>query len=220
MAKTLERDQIELKTQRRDQAELSKPVQPIDGKLGATIMGPANPSREAENRDTIVPPRVDHGTVANMRWSFADSHMHLSEGGWGRQTTARELPIATELAGVNMRLTPCGVRELHWHKQAEWAYMLKGFARITPIDQDGRTFQDNVGEGDLWYFPQAFRIPFRGSSPMAASFCLSLTTATSPKKQVLMNLILNGIEAMKDANGELTITFEEDRGRSTTRFGE
>ena len=42
---------------------------------------------------------VDHGTMANLRWSFADSHMHLSEGGWGRQTTDRELPIATELAG-------------------------------------------------------------------------------------------------------------------------
>jgi hypothetical protein len=30
--------------------------------------------------------------MANLRWSFADSHMHLSEAGWGRQTTARELP--------------------------------------------------------------------------------------------------------------------------------
>jgi oxalate decarboxylase len=135
-------------------------------------MGPANPSREAENGDTIVPPRVDHGTVANMRWSFADSHMHLSEGGWGRQTTARELPIATELAGVNMRLTPCGVRELHWHKQAEWAYMLKGFARITAIDQDGRTFQDNVGEGDLWYFPAGIPHSIQGLEPDGCEFLL------------------------------------------------
>jgi oxalate decarboxylase len=42
---------------------------------------------------------------------------------------------------------------MHWHKAAEWAYMLKGRARITAIDQDGRTFQDDVGEGELWYFP-------------------------------------------------------------------
>jgi len=137
------------KTQEREQAELPTGHQPISGKLGATIIGPTNPSREAENPDTLVPPRVDHGTMANLRWSFADSHMHLSEGGWGRQTTARELPIATEVAGVNMRLTPGGVREMHWHKAAEWAYMLKGRARITAIDQDGRTFQDDVGEGDL-----------------------------------------------------------------------
>jgi oxalate decarboxylase len=30
--------------------------------------------------------------------------------------------------------------------------MLKGRARITAIDQEGRAFQDDVGEGDLWYF--------------------------------------------------------------------
>src|SRR2546422_163796 len=68
----------------------STPPEPISSNLGATIIGPRNPAREAENPDTLVPPRVDHGTMANLRWSFADSHMHLSEGGWGRQTTARE----------------------------------------------------------------------------------------------------------------------------------
>jgi oxalate decarboxylase len=52
-----------------------------------------------------------------------------------------------------MRLTPGGVRELHWHKQAEWAYMLAGRARITAIDEDGRNFVDDVGVGGLWYFP-------------------------------------------------------------------
>ena len=87
------------KTQEREQTELSKRPQPISGKMGARIIGPSNPTREAENPDTLVPPREDHGTLANLRWSFADSHMHLSEGGWGRQTTARELPIATEVAG-------------------------------------------------------------------------------------------------------------------------
>src|SRR6202048_701049 len=139
-------------TQEREQTELSNRPQPISGKRGATIIGPTNPTREAENPDTLVPPREDHGTLANLRWSFADSHMHLSEGGWGRQATARELPIATEGARVNMRLPPAGSREMHWHKTAEWAYMLEGRARITAIDQEGRAFQDDVGEGDLWYF--------------------------------------------------------------------
>jgi hypothetical protein len=61
-----------------------------------------------------------------MRWSFADSHNHLEPGGWGRQTTMRELPTAPEIAGVNMRLTAGGVRELHWPKSAEWAFVFKG----------------------------------------------------------------------------------------------
>ncbi|MBD0825559.1 cupin domain-containing protein, partial [Aestuariibaculum marinum] len=70
-----------------------------------------------------------------------------------REITVRELPVAKTLAGVNMRLTPGGVRELHWHQEAEWAYMILGRARITSVDQNGRNFIADVGEGDLWYFP-------------------------------------------------------------------
>ena len=67
----------------------------------------------------------------------------------------RELPIATELSGVNMRLKPGAIREMHWHKEAEWAYMLAGRARITAVDEKGRNFIDDVGVGDLWNFPSA-----------------------------------------------------------------
>jgi len=96
----------------------------------------------------------------------------LSEGGWGQQTTVRELPIATEVAGVNMRLTAGGVREMHWHKAAEWAYMLKGRARITAIDANGCTFQDDVGEGDLWYFPAGIPHSIQGLEPDGCEFLL------------------------------------------------
>jgi oxalate decarboxylase len=42
---------------------------------------------------------------------------------------------------------------MHWHKQAEWAFMLCGRARITGVDAEGHSFADDVGAGDLWYFP-------------------------------------------------------------------
>jgi len=57
------------------------------------------------------------------------------------------------MAGVNMRLKPGGIRELHWHKETEWAYMLAGRARLTAVDAQGRNFIDDVGVGDLWNFP-------------------------------------------------------------------
>lgn len=79
--------------------------------------------------------------------------MQLNCGGWSREVTVRELPVATTLAAVNMSLTPGGVRELHWHQQAEWSYMLIGSARITSVDQNGRNFIADIGPGDLWYFP-------------------------------------------------------------------
>jgi len=96
--------------------------QAIRGAEGATIIGPTNPAREAESRDGVTPPSTDHGTLPNLKWSFADSHNRLEEGGWARQTTIREMPIATTLAGVNMRLKAGAIREMHWHKEAEWAF--------------------------------------------------------------------------------------------------
>src|SRR5215831_3023365 len=140
-------------TQARPQPGVPTQLQPIRDNQGASILGPTNPAREAQDPDLLVPPQTDHGTLPNLRWSFADSHNHLSEGGWARQTTIRELPCATEIAAVNMRLKAGAVQELHYHKEAEWAYMLAGRARITAVDPELRTFQDDVSEGDLWYFP-------------------------------------------------------------------
>lgn len=133
---------------------MSSIPQPIraDG-AGATDTGPRDVMRDRENPDMLVPPVTDNGLIPNLKFSFSDTHMHLNHGGWSREITVRELPIATTLAGVNMRLTPGGVRELHWHQQAEWSFMISGSARVTAVDQDGRNFIADVGVGDLWYFP-------------------------------------------------------------------
>lgn len=132
----------------------SRIPQPIRGDgAGGIDRGPRDIMRDRQNPDMLVPPKTDNGLLPNMRFSFSDTHMQLNMGGWSREITQRELPIATTLAGVNMYLKPGGVRELHWHQQAEWSYMLLGRARITAVDQNGRNFIADVGPGDLWYFP-------------------------------------------------------------------
>lgn len=120
---------------------------------GWVDLGPRNVMRDQQNPNMLVPPVTDAGLLPNLKFSFSDAFMTLNHGGWSREVTIRELPIATTLAGVNMSLTPGGVRELHWHQQAEWAYMLLGRARITSVDQRGRNFIADIGKGDLWYFP-------------------------------------------------------------------
>ncbi|GCE14983.1 oxalate decarboxylase OxdC [Tengunoibacter tsumagoiensis] len=127
--------------------------QPIRGIDGATDPGPRNVALDQQNPDTLAPPATDAGTIPNLKFSFSMAHNRLQQGGWARQVTVRELPVATTLAGVNMRLKPGAVRELHWHKEAEWAYMLAGRARVSAIDQAGHNFLDDVGVGDLWNFP-------------------------------------------------------------------
>jgi oxalate decarboxylase len=136
--------------------------QPIRGDRGATILGPRNVALERENPDQLSSPYTDSGTIPNLKFSFATARNRLLTGGWAREVTTRELPVATELAGVNMRLKPGGIREMHWHKEAEWAYMLAGRARITAVDEQGRTFIDDVGVGDLWNFPSVIPHSIQG----------------------------------------------------------
>lgn len=127
--------------------------EPIRDGEGATILGPRNGPPEAQNPDQLAAPRTGFGLIPNLKFSFATAHNRLLSGGWAREVTVRERPIAVETAGVNVRLNPGAIRELHWHKEGEWAYMIAGSARITLVDAEGRTFIDGVGVGDLWFFP-------------------------------------------------------------------
>jgi oxalate decarboxylase len=139
---------------------------------GGTDPGPRDLMRDRQNPDILVPPATDHGTLPNLRFSFSDAHMRLETGGWTRQVTVRELGISTTIAGVDMRLNAGGVRELHWHKAAEWAYMLYGTARITAVDPKGHNFVDDVGVGDLWYFPAGTPHSIQGLNPDGCEFLL------------------------------------------------
>lgn len=103
---------------------------------------------------------------------MADSHVRIEEGGWTRETTVRELPMSKELAGVNMRLDTGVIRELHWHKQAEWAYVLAGNCRITAFDPEGGSFVDDLKQGDLWYFPSGHPHSIQGLGPNGTEFLL------------------------------------------------
>jgi oxalate decarboxylase len=123
---------------------------------GGTDPGPRNLMRDGQNPDVLVPPSTDRGSLPNLRFSFADAPTRLETGGWSRQVTARDLGVSKNIGDVNMRLNRGGVRELHWHKAAEWAYMLYGNARV----------------GDLWYFPSGIPHSIQGLEPDGVEFLL------------------------------------------------
>src|SRR5690606_38122106 len=102
--------------------------EPIDGKRGATIAGPRNVTLERQVPDILAAPETDSGSLPNMHFPFAFAHNRLEEGGWAREITAREMPALSSMAIVNMRLGPGVARELHWHKEAEWANITAGRA--------------------------------------------------------------------------------------------
>jgi oxalate decarboxylase len=134
--------------------------------------GPTNQLLDAQNPSGGNPPATDSGGVQTFKYPFSFGHKRLHSGGWSREVTQRELAVSKSMAGVDMRLTAGGVRELHWHTAAEWAFMLYGSARITAIDNDGKSFVQDVKENDLWYFPTGIPHSIQGLEPDGAEFLL------------------------------------------------
>ncbi len=131
----------------------NKLPQPIRGDKGATDPGPRNVELDLQNPDIYTPPATDHGSIPNLKFSMSMAHNRLEDGGWAREVTTRELPVAKSMAGVTMRLNPGVVRELHWHKEAEWAYILQGKARLTVVDAQRNVSIDDLEPGDMWLVP-------------------------------------------------------------------
>jgi oxalate decarboxylase len=110
------------------------------------------------------------GAKFQVPFSFANKRVY--NGGWSREVTVRELPVSKTLAGVNMRLTAGGFRELYWHTASEWAIMLYGSARLTAIDLDGKSFVADVNKNDLWFFPPGIPHSIQGLNPDGCEFML------------------------------------------------
>jgi oxalate decarboxylase len=108
-----------------------------------------------------------------MFWaSFNNVPRRIQDGGWARQVTQADFAISETISSVNMRLTAGGVREMHWHLAAEWAYMTYGTCRVTVLDEKGRPYIADVKEGDLWYFPAGFPHSLQGLGPDGCEFVI------------------------------------------------
>ena len=135
--------------------------------------GPNNNVLAGQNPDSVWAPETDNGTVDPFKYSFGLAHKEIDSGGWTRQVTVRDFPVSKSMAGVEMRLTSGGIRELHWHVQAEWAFMIYGSARITAVNpDDGTSFVNDVKEGDLWLFPGGTPHSIQGLGPDGCKFLL------------------------------------------------
>ena len=149
--------------------------------------GPANQMLDGQNPDSIWPPATDSKSlVQNFKYPFSFANKRTYEGGWSREVTIRELPVSKQLAGVNMRLTAGGVRELHWHTAGEWSIMLYGTARLTAIDADGKSFVTDIAKNDLWYFPTGIPHSIQGLGPDGCEFMLVFDDGNFSETETLL----------------------------------
>ncbi|KAH6960209.1 hypothetical protein HG530_008031 [Fusarium avenaceum] len=129
--------------------------QPYDGKgKGAPILGGTNKELDLQNPDNLGSQPTDNGVVPNLKWSFSDSKTRLLKGGWVREQVIQDLPSSHDISGAQQHLVKGAIRELHWHRVAEWGIVYNGSVLISAVDEFGRYQEEVLNYGDIWYFPK------------------------------------------------------------------
>lgn len=128
-------------------------------------------------------------------------------GGEVRITDTRNFPISKTTAAAHVIVHEGGLREMHWHPNAdEWFFVLQGQSRVTIFAASGnaRTFNyqagdvgifpkncahyvENIGKGDL-EFLEMFR------APTFEDFSVEQWLAQTPQLEVAEHLNLTGEE--------------------------
>jgi oxalate decarboxylase len=78
-------------------------------------------------------------------------------GGREWRVGADRFPISSTITGVVLELEPGGLRELHWHPNAdEWQYVLEGQTSVTLFGSHARFRTETLSKGDVAYIPQGY----------------------------------------------------------------
>src|SRR5260370_39867325 len=173
-------------------ASYGNPDEPPQGAINAknpasiTDPGPENQGIASQFPSAVSPPATDVGSL-QMTWaSFNNAPRRIQNGGWARQVTQSTFPISDTISGVNMRLSAGGIRELHWHQAAEWAFMTYGNCRVTVLDTNGRPYVTDVKEGDIWYFPAGYPHSLQGLGPDGCEFVICFDNGAASEFNTLL----------------------------------
>jgi oxalate decarboxylase len=74
-----------------------------------------------------------------------------------RVADSSNFKVATTVASALVTVPPGGVREMHWHPNAdEWQYYIKGSARMTVFNTGPNALTMDFSAGDIGYVPRNF----------------------------------------------------------------
>jgi oxalate decarboxylase len=119
-----------------------------------SLSGGTNNAIDIDNPANLGQESTDAGNVKNLKWRFSDSKTRQLPGGWVREQVITDLPASKDIAGAQQHLTKNSIREMHWHRVAEWGYVYHGQVAVSAVDEDGRNQVEVLNEGDIWYFPK------------------------------------------------------------------
>jgi oxalate decarboxylase len=114
------------------------------------MAGPILP--ESRAKQVLLPPSQTH------KYALMDLEPRIdTNGGSLRLATQKEFPMSKTMSGGVMTLKPGGIREMHWHPNAnEWHYYLSGRAEVALFGSGGRGKVKTFIPGDVAYIPAGY----------------------------------------------------------------
>jgi oxalate decarboxylase len=124
------------------------------------------PGNELFIFQTEIPGRLEAdqataaGSLGVSPLDFAFRTMDLpvarrTKGGEVRIIDSRTFKVSTTMAAAIVTVHPGGLRELHWHPNAdEWQYFISGKGRMTLLTTGGKGRTMDFESGDVGYVPQ------------------------------------------------------------------
>jgi oxalate decarboxylase len=74
-----------------------------------------------------------------------------------RLVSENEFPISKTMTGALMRVEPGGMRELHWHPNAdEWQFIVRGAMRLTVFASSALASVTDLGPEDVGFVPMGY----------------------------------------------------------------
>ena len=127
--------------------------------------------------DGQVPPPLEQDAVPAPNGTVPQtfSHRMLAQppietaGGRVRITDSSNFPASKTVAAALVEVEPGGLREMHWHPNAdEWQYYISGRARMTVFGSSGTANTFDYQAGDVGYvpFPMGHYIENTGETPL------------------------------------------------------
>jgi oxalate decarboxylase len=109
-----------------------------------------------------VPPPASANAVRSPAGSVPESFTYRlmaqkpisAPGGTVRIVDSSNFPPSKTIAAALVEVQPGGIRELHWHPNAdEWQYYISGQARMTVFAAEGQANTFDYQAGDVGYIP-------------------------------------------------------------------
>ena len=109
----------------------------------------------------VVPEKMRDGASETKqithKFRLGPTRPAIFAGGQERLVSVNEFPIQTTVSAVLMDLKPGGVRELHWHPNAdEWQYVISGKTRVGIFGAHGRSLTDEFSVGQIAFINRGF----------------------------------------------------------------